>query len=95
MKRSVSEEAIKSLGKADKVIVISKFPLDDINCDCQALSRGYARTLSSLNEKERRILLEDITPLQCPKASGKKLYNLICHNCKEVIAQVNAENKKL
>ena len=93
--RSVSQESIKAMREADKVVIISRFPIDEYNCVCQNIIRAHMKNVAKMNEKARLQWYERNTPFQCPRAKNQKLFNLKCQNCGEIIAWVNAMNSAL
>lgn len=95
MIRPVSEGSLKALGKAEKMVIISRFPLDDYNCACQNQIRAHMRHLATLNGKSQTEWMEKNVPYQCPRAKNQHLYTLTCQHCGEIVAQVNAMNLSL
>lgn len=93
--RAISAELAKTLKENEKLVIFSKFPIDDVDCPCQKQVRDHIKNIDKLNDNQKLKYYEKIAPYQCPKSKNKKLYNLVCQNCDEIVAQVNAVDDKL
>lgn len=93
--RYTSPDAIASLGKAEKRLIYSRFTVDPWDCECKGREKDLLNKASSLNEIQKQAYIESQTPIECKNIKGKTKYNLICPECKEIVAVVHADNEKL
>jgi len=95
MRASISQEEEKFIRENGKRVVYSLMPIDKHDCDCFSLKQDWAERISKMPLDQRKGANSREFAFHCPRAKGKKKYQLFCGECGDLLGEVYADNDQL